>query len=207
MSVRTVVDEKNRSLALDGRMRIGLGVMLSGFMFFVVFLTGCVVAMLLLPGRMISFPLAFTLVFMAAAIWSAWREVDPLAALPRLTEADEIKRSLEQFAASQLGGGMAMALQRRSLAGFATFLIAGPRSILDGWKLLRERIPDNPGLMSRAQELLERCATPIPLDRVPAAAESVLLCEFLLVKVRAGPGGKPRLERTEAGRQAAEGGG
>jgi hypothetical protein len=116
--------------------------------------------------------------FVLAASWSAWRRVDPLADLARLSDQDLMLTMI-----SGAAGGLGYFSPRHALAGFAVVLIGGPASMFEAVGIWAHRLPADPGLIESAARLLVSCQTevqPLTLHNVSGAS---LLHRLALVKI------------------------
>lgn len=161
MTVADVVAAKNEDRVFDAAMHGIGGVILGAFVFGFVYGVAWITLLFVLSIRQSPtlYAAGVTLVFVAAAAWSAVRDEDPLADLAPLSSAEAARRQVEKMLAASMGGRGLVALgDRRTIAGFASVLIGGPRGLVKAWRALAARYPTDPELLSSAQDLLERCA-------------------------------------------------
>ncbi|MBI3097324.1 MAG: hypothetical protein HYY93_03630 [Planctomycetes bacterium] len=204
-SLQELVGERNRERTSEGRVRMLLGAVYSLATLVPVFTVLTFLSFIVIPYRWFL-PVAgvLTLIYAGAATWAAWRNVDPMAGVRAPSDAEALKRRMQEIVAHEIGEAavLAVALRRETRAAFASALIAGPRALLDGWKVLRSITTEDPAVMRRTEALLARCRTPFPVSRLPQGEESLLLFDLRLVKIRSGPDGTPHAELTERGRAA-----
>src|SRR5262245_32167814 len=87
--LQMVVKQRNRELASDAIIKIGLGIVFSLFTFGFVFWLGLFVGFGVagyLGLTAWQFSAIFTGIFVVAAVWSAWQRVNPLAGVKPLTD-------------------------------------------------------------------------------------------------------------------------
>jgi hypothetical protein len=129
-------------------------------------------------GAAWHFACAATSLYLAVAGWAAHRQVDPLAALAPLTRAEQTRREVEDALRDALGvGGPEKVLRREAIAGFADFLVAGPRNLVRAWRTWRQRVRLDPALSARCDRLLTQAGSPAgaPVEADPRAAATLAL--------------------------------
>jgi hypothetical protein len=116
--------------------------------------------------------------FLVAAIWSAWRQVDPLAGLQRMTDQQWLLTQL-----SMVSPDVVYFSPRHALAGAAVILLAGPSSVFQAIGLWTYRMPADQPTIDAAARLLAKCETVCPIEEIRAPEPAFLLRRLALIKV------------------------
>ncbi len=176
-----LVRRHNRELVLEALVKALLGIVFSFFTFGFLFGVGWVVGW----GVAGSFNLrpwhfgAFLAgVFFVVAAWSAWRQVDPLAGLPRLTDQQWLLTQL-----SLASPGLLYFSPRHALGGSGVLLLAGPSSVFQALGLWAYRLRTDRSLIEEAGRLLMACSATCPLAEIGTPAAALLLRRLALIKV------------------------
>src|SRR6476620_6991396 len=126
--LRLVVGQRNRELALDAALKIGMGIVFSlltfGFLFWLGVFVGFGVAGYL-GLHAWQFAAIFPGIFFAAAVWSAWQRVNPLAGVKPMTD-----RELMLTLMSQTSGQMLYFSPRHATVGAALIILGGPVNVV-----------------------------------------------------------------------------
>ena len=179
--LRDLVRRHNRELAFDILLKASLGIIFSfftfGFLFWAGWLCGWFVfgSFLLKPWQFGAFVAGL---FFIVAVWSAWRRVDPLAGLQRMTD--------EQWLLTQLSLASPDILYfspRHALAGAAVLLLAGPSSVFQALGLWAHRLRADQALIEEAAQLLAECSASHPVEEIRRPLAALLLRHFDLIKV------------------------
>ena len=202
-SVETFSEERNGELLTDAFLQGGMGLGFSlatfgGFWW---------VCWLVLggwrDGVLAPLPLAITAVYVGAASWSARRGVDPYQNLLPLTRAEASRREIEEVVANFAGTGLEGLGRREGVAGCATWLIAGPKGFLAGWRAWSQRVQASQELLNRAQQLLElSLEAPRPLEQNSRAG--LLLLHLGLVRLEPNSAGTVCVTPTAKGKNLVE---
>lgn len=121
-----------------------------------------------------------TALFTIVSFWSAWRRVDPNAALSPMTDADAAREQLA--GAVTLAFGMPI-LTRRGAAGAAMLFIGGPVNLFEALDLWLHRLPNGSALLDRAANLYHRTAKGVPMAQIDDLEAAMLLKRLGLIKV------------------------
>jgi hypothetical protein len=116
--------------------------------------------------------------FLVVAIWSAWRRVNPLAGVPRMTD--------QQWLLTQLHlqiGGIGYFSPWHASAGFAVVLIGGPASVLDAIGLWNAQMRADGPMIDAMAGVLEECADTPPIRKVGSLQAALLLKRLALIKI------------------------
>ena len=196
-SLRETIDARNGELLGDTIMQ---GVMGAGFSV-VTFGAFWFITWMLLGGYKAGYsdpiPLGVTAIYVAAATWSAWRGVDPVANLVPLTRGEAAKREIEDAVRNVVGGGFEKIARRESIAGCANVLIAGPKCLLAAWSAWRKRVNADPALIESAAALLGE--DPRPVEGSERGA--LLLVHLGLASLELGADGDVVVVTTAKGKQ------
>lgn len=170
----------NRERKADALLKAVLGVVFMAFTFGFVFWGGWFLGFFI--GRSLGVEswqvgAVLTAVFLVIAIWSAWRQVNPLAGLGRLSDRQWMLTML-----SQSSGSLLYFSPRHASAGLATILIGGPENLFRAIGLWRDQIRFTPELLDEAARLLLECREPLPLDGIHVPEAALLLRRLALVK-------------------------
>jgi hypothetical protein len=175
------VHHYNSELEFEGRAKIILGAVFSFFVFGFVYCLGWFFGLFFASSLYLDpwqFGLLLAMLFLAVATWSAWRRVDPLAELPRLTDEQMLLTLV-----SQATPGVLYFSPRHATAGAALVLLGGPVSVFEGWGILNSRIQTDEALIEAASRTLEDCETACPVEEVTDARAALLLRRLSLIKV------------------------
>jgi len=143
-------------------------------------------------------PLALVALYLGVATWSAWRGVDPTRDLRPLTAGEADKRALEAAVAEFAGvGGLQGAGTREGVAGCANWLIAGPKSVLEGRAAWKKRVSLPSDLVEESAALLEL----LPKPAAGAERAAVVLLTLGLADATLDAQGEVVLETTRRGRE------
>jgi hypothetical protein len=171
----------NRELMFEILLRAFLGLVFSFFTFGFLFCLGWFFGWFVagsLHLRPWQFGLLLAGLFFIVAVWSAWRQVDPLADLQPLTD--------EQWLLTQLSLASSNVLYfspRHAVAGSAVLLLAGPRSVFQAFGLWTHRLRADRALIEEAAQLLRECTDTYPVQEIRQPAAALLLRHFALIKV------------------------
>lgn len=174
-----IVHTRNRELLVDAGIKAALGIAFSFFTFGILYWFGWVLGFAFayrLNLEAWQFGAIFSGTFFVAAIWSAWRRVDPLADLAPPNAAQDIIRLITHAA-----GGVYFS-PRYATAGAALVLLGGPANVFEALGIWAHRLCVEPGSVEAAARLLEECDPPLPFDRIRDLQAAVLLKRLALVK-------------------------
>lgn len=170
----------NRGLAFDAGLKailgLGFSLLTFGFVFWFGWFLGLFVAGTL-GLQAWQFGVVFTVVFLIAATWSAWRRVDPLAGLKPLSEKELMLTLVSQAA------GLLYFSPRHASAGAAVVLIGGPAAILQALGIWTYRIRLDSTVIDEAAEILAACKEKCPAKAVRRPAAVLLLRRLRFIKV------------------------
>jgi hypothetical protein len=170
----------NRRLAFGAVLKASLGLVFSlltfGFVYWFGWFLGFLIARYL-SLQAWQFGLLFTAVFLTAATWSAWRNVNPLSGLQPLSQKERMVLLVSE--AVDLG----CFSPRHASAGAAVVLIAGPASVLHAVGIWTYRIRYDGSLIEEAASLLFACEERCPAMQVRQPNAALLLRRLGLIKV------------------------
>lgn len=173
--------QRNRELAADAAAKALLGALFSllvfGFVFWISWLAGIFVGGAL-GLRAWQLGLLVTGVFFVVALWSAWRHVDPLADLERLSDRDMLLTLI-----SQATPGIVYFSPRHALAGFAVVLLGGPANLVEALGIWAHRIRADEAMVDEAARCLALCEAGCPPERIREPAAALLLRRLALIKI------------------------
>lgn len=197
------VAARNAELLVDVAMKGGLGLLATGLVFGVFWWMSFVAAAGVVGLRGAGgVALLVTGFYLVAATWSALREDDPLAGLPRLTAGERSRRELEE-AVGELVGVDAGGLRREQIAGFAGCLLAGPQSLIGAWRAWRRRVALPPDALAQAEAVLKDAGAGAPVAGRELGALS--LVHLGLVSLAAGDDGAVRAHLSAKGKKVVAG--
>jgi hypothetical protein len=171
----------NRELALDAALKALLGVLFSFLVFGLLFWFGWFIGVFVARNFNLQawqFGCLVSGLFLLAATWSAWRRVNPLAGLPRLTD-----RQLLLTLLSQASPDILYFSPRHATAGVAVLLIGGPANLFQALGVWAYRIRADAALIEAASRLLVECQEKCPVMRVAEPAAALLLRRLALIKI------------------------
>lgn len=205
MGLSEYIAERNGDLLGDAVLQGGMGLVFSAVTFLGVWVIGWFVALSWSAGFDSPFPLLITAVYAAVASWSAWREVDPYDHLLPATQAEATRREVEEALQGIVGSPGVLSLgTREGVAGCATWLIAGPKGVLGGWRALNRRVTPEPAQVTEADALLRSAREgPAPIGERQRAA--LLLVHLRLADLELDPEGRVLLVPTAKGKRVAGG--
>lgn len=175
------VQHYNRELEFDSRVKIILGAVFSFLVFGFVYCFGWFSGLFFASSLYLDpwqFGLLLAVLFLAVATWSAWRRVDPLAELPRLTDEQMLLTLV-----SQATPGVLYFSPRHATRGAALVLLGGPVSVFEGWGIWNSRIQVDDALIEAASRILVDCETACPVEELTDPSAAVLLRRLSLIKV------------------------
>ena len=176
-----LVRRRNRELAFDAALKAGLGIVFSLLTFGCVFWFSWVLGFFFASQLNLhpwQFGAVVTGLFVIVATWSAWRRVDPLAGLQRLSDQQMFLTLL-----SQATGSMLYFSPRHASAGMALILLGGPVNVFEALGIWAYRLPTTLILLEEATRLLEACQSGIPIEPFRGPAAVLLLRRLFLIKV------------------------
>ena len=176
-----LVRRRNRELLGDALLKAGFGVLFSFLTFGFVYWFGWFLGFFLwraLGMELWLFAAIFTSIFFVVAVWSAWRRVNPLHGVPRLTDQQWMLMAITQAA-----GGPVYFSPRHASAGFAVVLIGGPAGVIEAIGIWAHRLRAEAGLIEAAARMLANCEEPQPIKKLGDLSAPFLLRRLGLVKV------------------------
>jgi len=201
-AVRAAIAERNREIAVEGWVELGMGVGFALLTYAAIF--WLIVIFSFFSGGLCCMPTwllapLVTLIFAVVSVISAWRRVDPLAALEPMSDAEELVVVL-----SLATPNVMVVNPRRVVAGFAWLILGGPVSVFSAIESIQHRMPDDEALVRSAAEMLSGAERGMTVESVSDARAAVVLRRLALIKHESGPG-KGRIVITEKGRSLAGG--
>lgn len=191
------VRSRNRELFTDAVIKLGTGIVFSlltfGFIFWVGWFLGIFFAYHLELSA-VTFGLIVTAIFFVVALWSAWRNVNPLADLQPLTDRQMLMTML-----SLASPNLLYFSPEHASAGFAMVLIGGPANILSAFGIWAHRLKADTNIIAEGAGMLDACADGCPPERVRSLDAAVLLRRLSLIKMAVGKTGDV-IVLTERGR-------
>jgi hypothetical protein len=140
----------------------------------------------------IAVNLIATILVVSVCFWSAFRKVNPFEHIDPMTERQKAMATVASMA------GLGHTDPRRSVAGIAWFLLAGPETLLDGVASWKHRLPTGTVLFCSATDLLGRCENGLPAQEADPPEAFMLLMRLSLIKLVSDMG--TRVELTQKGR-------
>jgi hypothetical protein len=176
-----IIRRRNRALAGQAALKAGLGIAFSlitfGFLFWGGWFVGFVCGHYLGPAAW-QFGLLFSGLFLAVATWSAWRQVNPMAGLGRLSDAQLLLTLL-----SPMLPAPGYFSPRHASAAFALALIGGPANLFQAFSTWAHRFRVDDLLLENAASILTAADTQLPLEQLRDLAAAVLLRDLALIKM------------------------
>ncbi len=171
----------NRKLAFDAVLKASMGVLFSVLTFGFVYWAGWFFGFFF--ARYLSlhawqFGVIFAGLLLVVATWSAWRRVDPMAGLQRLSDTQLLLTLI-----SQASPNILYFSPRHATAGAALILIGGPANVVQAFGIWAHRIRVEGSLIADAARLLASCQTRLPVKQVREPAAALLLKRLALIKV------------------------
>jgi hypothetical protein len=179
--LRDMVGGYNRELAAEALGKALLGVVVSFFVFGFVFWCGWFVGFAVADSLNLEawqFGALLSGLFLVVATWSAWRRVDPLAAVQPLSD-----RQLLLTLISQASPGLLYFSPRHATAGAAVVLIGGPANVFQALGIWASRIRADGPLLEEASRLVAACNGNCPIEEVREPVAALLLRRLGLIKV------------------------
>jgi hypothetical protein len=177
--IEELVRKHHHDLRTDILIRVVTGIVFSlltfGFVYWFFWLFGFMAAYHLgfEPWQLAASVTAF---FFVVATWSAWRRVDPLAAIRPLTVKEQMTLLVSQ--AAGLGGFS----PRHALSGAGTALLGGPANFVQAIGIANSRLRANESRIASAAKLLDACRKICPIENVKDVDAAVLLRRLALIK-------------------------
>jgi hypothetical protein len=117
-------------------------------------------------------------VFFVVAAWSAWRQVDPMAGLERMTDRQWLLTQI-----SLASPHLLYFSPRHALAGSAVVLLGGPSSMFQAIGIWAHRLRADQSLIEDAALLLTECSEPYPVEEARSVTAALLLRRLSLITV------------------------
>lgn len=194
-AVRSAISEYNSDLSMNAWITLGVGIVTTLVLFFVVWWLVWLFGPRWLGGWL---PMLAGLAAVGLGVFGVWRGDSPLDGLRPLSDAE-----LNLTVASMAVGGVMYANPKHVVANVAEFVLHGPRSMLQGIGLLRTRLPSDDGTIRAAAEVFERGLNePVPVESVRPPKVAVLLHRLLLLKMQQVGRDKYALVSTIKGQEA-----
>lgn len=176
-----LVRRHNGSVAADAALKAALGIVFSFLTFGLVYWFGWFVGVFV--ARQVGlqawqFGAIMTGLFLIVATWSAWRRVDPLAGVPRMTDRQWLLTVI-----SQASPDILYFSPRHASAGLAMLLLGGPAGIFQAIGIWAHRLPANDTRIAEAARLLAACEMACPIEQIRDPAAAFLLKRLALIKL------------------------
>jgi|GEM_PF-1908307 len=178
--LRRRVRKHNRERTLAAFGEAALGLVFSAVIFGLFYCFAWFIALLMgwgfgRSGRL--FPLLATAVYFLVSLISAWREVNPFAGLKPLTDAERTLTIISHSSSATLFFN-----PRLATAGAASFLLAGPTSLLSAFRVWCDRLPSDDQSLERAATVLAATKPGLDADRLKDTESALLLRRLRLIK-------------------------
>ena len=174
------VQRRNREIVGDALLKAGLGllftVFVAGFLFWFWWLLELYFGSLM-GLRAWAFSLIATFALLAVAFWSAWRRVNPLAGVGRMTEQQLLLTAL-----SQASGSVLQLSPEHASVGAAALLLGGLSNLIESLAMWRHRLPTNPQLVMEAAEMLNAAGGGLSMKKIREPQPAILLRRLALIK-------------------------
>jgi hypothetical protein len=178
--IEELVREHGRKLRTDILIRVVSGIAFSiltfGFVYCFFWMFGCVVAYQLGLAQW-QFATLATALFFVVAVWSAWRRVDPLAAVRPLTPEGQLTLLVSHVV---LGVGFS---PRHAVGGAGMALIGGPANLVHALGDFNSRLRADASRIAAAARLLEACRKFYPIENLKDVEAALLLRRLALIKL------------------------
>lgn len=194
--IQQAVAARNRELAIEAVIEAALGVLFCALVFGGVYVIAWFALMFMISfdaSRASQYALGLTAIYATVATFSAWRRVDPLANVRRLSDVEESLMMMGPM----LPYGIGMQ-PRHATAGAAVVLIGGPANLLEAWATWRHRLPSSGRVIESAAEVLQQAAHEVQVQQVADPLAAQVLHRLGLIKVTGER--EKRLGLTEKGR-------
>jgi hypothetical protein len=171
----------NRELAADATLKALTGVLFSCVTFGLVYWAGWFFGFFIARYLNLSawqFGVVLAGLFLVVATWSAWRRVDPMAGLQRLSD-----RQLLLTLLSPASPGIAYFSPRHASAGVALILIGGPANVIQAYGIWAHRIRVEGSIIDDAVRVLAACQSGLPAEQVREPTAALLLRRLALIKI------------------------
>lgn len=178
--LKEAVDRRNGELFTDAAIKFGTGVVFTLLTFGFVFWVGWFLGFFFgynLGLSAVTFGLIVTGILFVVAVWSAWRNVNPLADLQPLTDTQALLTML-----SLASPNLLYFSPEHASAGFALVLIGGPANILSALGIWAHRLKADANILAAGAELLDDCADGCPPKEVTSLDAALLLRRLFLIK-------------------------
>lgn len=192
------VRARNRQLLLDAALAAAMGVLFTLLTFGVLF---CVMYWLVLAlglrvglGAGQTAGLLTALVFVVCVV-SAWRSVDPFAALRPMSDGELLAMTISRAMPD------VVYMNRHTVAGIATLLMGGPNNLATAVGMWCHRLSEDGGLHVRAAKVLSACEPESDVTKQRDLHAALLLRRLGLIIPRADTN---RIAITEKGRSVLE---
>jgi hypothetical protein len=176
-----MVRRRNRELAFDAALKASLGIFFTLITYGVLFWMGWVVGVLVAHSfnlRPWQFAAILSGTFFVVAMWSAWRRVDPLVGLSRLSDQQLLLTLISQASPELLYFS-----PRHATAGAALILLGGPANVFEALGIWAHRIRVHGSLIEDASRLLQSCDGGLPVEQVDVPGAAVLLKRLALITI------------------------
>jgi hypothetical protein len=178
--LRQLVQSHDRERALEAVFGSAMGLAFTAVTFGVVF--GLSWFFGLSFGRHLGlhawqFGLLVAAVFLVAAVWSAWQQVDPFAGLAPPSDEQMLLTYI-----SHMSSDFFYASPRHVTAGTAAILIGGPANLFKAVGVWRPRLRADASRINDAARLLADCREKFPAAQVCRPAAASLLKRLALIK-------------------------
>ncbi|MFN0198995.1 MAG: hypothetical protein ACKVT0_19785 [Planctomycetaceae bacterium] len=169
------VAARNQELTTEIVIDLAMGVFVTALTSGVVFALSWFLAFWLggvrVPAVMIA--AGVTAIVLLVGVVSAWRQVNPLAGLKPMSAADHLAVQVSR------GLGGVTYVNRHSVAGIATLLLAGPENLVSAFRSWLHRLPSEAAVLDEAAGILLSCKPEADLRKIEVSPQAVQIVRRL----------------------------
>jgi hypothetical protein len=169
------VAARNKELTTEIVIDLAMGVFVTSLTAGGVFAFSWFLAVWLGGVRVPAVPIAagVTAIVLLVGVVSAWREVNPLAGLKPMSAADHLAVQVSR------GLGGVTSVNRHSVAGIATLLLAGPENLVSAFRSWLHRLPSEAAVLDEAAEILLSCKPEVDLRTIEVSPQALQIVRRL----------------------------